>query len=124
MIQTWLDSKDAVFFVGFVLGALCLALLTSIFRALRQNGVRALKRPLSIREAWGQRQAFEVRLDLAASAYGSGSRWGSANEVRLTERMFLDAHQLWVQAVLQSANAGKSQTAEDSQEERQRLKQQ
>lgn len=56
MIQTWLDSKDAVFFVGFVLGALCLALLTSLFRGLKQEGERALgmSRAFSALYQWHQ----------------------------------------------------------------------
>jgi hypothetical protein len=42
-LRIWMDSKEAVFMVGFLLGACFLALLSSVFKALKPDGVRALK---------------------------------------------------------------------------------
>ena len=114
-----MDSSGAFFWVGYLLGICSLALFTAIYKALKPDGVRALKprRPVEER-SYNCDECGEGILELKrAGIFVWGRCTACKHEVEF--ELLDEAANEWGAAIPQSANAVNPQTAIDSSEERQ-----
>ena len=71
-----MDSSSAFFWVGYLLGICSLALFTAIYKALKPDGVRALKLPISLNELFVLRSVQQL-----------GGLWTGVSTVEISESL-------------------------------------